>query len=119
MNILATDIIEFEVSFRPNSKGAATSATLIGEDSFACELLINSDDNRFWKANIEEGYYLCNGAVPVSYPPITAGDGLSGTVENEELFASDFCAANAYDNRGSHVENTDGVSWATPYTDDD
>lgn len=96
MNILETDIIEFEVSFRPGSKGAQpTTDQLIGEDSFACELTINADDKRFWKANIEEGYYKCTGTGP------------------------NYCDGASYSARGAHAENTDGISWATPYADDD
>ena len=98
MNILQTDIIEFEVSFRPGSQGLhPASADVIGEDSFACELTNNADDRRFWKANIEEGWYKCQ----------------STTV------AGEFCDGAAYDIRGAHAENGDGISWATPYADDD
>ena len=104
MDILETDIIEFEVSFRPGSAGPQpASVTVIGEDSFACELTINADDKRFWKANIEEGFYKCNSVA-------TAGE---------------FCTGNyidgtaSYSARAGNAENGDGISWATPYADDD
>ena len=61
MNLLSSDIVEFEISFRPNSKPVATSDTLIGEDYFTCKLTRDSDDNRFWTADIAEGYYQCKG----------------------------------------------------------
>ena len=57
MNILETDIVEFEVAFRPGNKGVAQTTGVIGEDSFVCVLSINADDKRFWKATVEEGYY--------------------------------------------------------------
>jgi hypothetical protein len=98
MNILQTDIIEFEISMRPGSQGAQpASVDVIGEDSFACELTNNADDRRFWKANIEEGWYKCT----------------STTTPNT------FCDGAGYDTRGAHAENGDAISWATPYPDDD
>ena len=61
MDIMATDTIEFEVSFRPNSKPTAASNTVIGEDYFTCKLTRDTDDVRFWTADISEGYYQCQG----------------------------------------------------------
>ena len=80
MNIMASDIIEFEVAFRPNSKPIAVSATVIGEDYFVCKLTQDSDDPRFWTADITEGYYQCTAAA--------AGDTGMG--------AGDFCDGLAY-----------------------
>jgi len=83
---------------RPGSQGAQpASVDVIGEDSFACELTNNADDRRFWKANIEEGWYKCTS---------TASAGI-------------FCDGAGYDTRGAHAENGDGISWATPAPDDD
>ena len=44
MDILATDIVSFEISFRPGSKGETTSTSVIGEDSFTCKLTQDSDN---------------------------------------------------------------------------
>ena len=102
MDILQTDIIEFEVSFRPGSQGTQpTSVNSIGEDSFACELTNNADDRRFWKANIEEGYYKCTSNV-------VAGEFCTGNTDSA-----------SYSARAANAENGDGISWATPYADDD
>lgn len=58
MNILSSDVIEFEISFRPGRSPYALASNLIGEDSFSCELAHDVDgDPRFWKATVEEGYY--------------------------------------------------------------
>ena len=61
MDILATDIVSFEISFRPGSKGETTSASVIGEDSFTCKLTQDSDNPQFWTADITDGYYTCSG----------------------------------------------------------
>ena len=61
MDLLSSDIVEFEIAFRPLSKPIATSDSLIGEDYFTCKLTRDSDDNRFWTADIAEGYYQCKG----------------------------------------------------------
>ena len=97
MNILASDIIEFEMSFRPNSKPYATSATAIGEDYFICKLTQDSDSPQFWTADISDGYYLCEASTP-------DGNG-------------DYC--NGVDYSAKSQETQDSVSWATPYADDD
>lgn len=77
MQLLSTDIVSFEVSFRPNSKPIATSADLIGEDYFTCKLTRDSDDNRFWTADITEGYYKCS-AVSAADTGYGAGDFCDG-----------------------------------------
>lgn len=100
MNILSSDVIEFELSFRPGRSPYALDKDLIGEDSFSCELTHDVDgDPRFWKANVEEGFYKCEA--------VTA-DG-----------NNDFCDGSAYSNKDAYNENADAVSWATPYADDD
>lgn len=38
MDIMATDVIRFEVSFRPNSKPTGINSSIIGEDYFTCKL---------------------------------------------------------------------------------
>ena len=64
---MASDIIEFEVSFRPNSKPISTSVDVIGEDYFTCKLSQDTDDKRFWTADISEGYYKCTSGTPNDY----------------------------------------------------
>lgn len=96
MDILASDIIEFEISFRPNSKPYATSTSVIGEDYFICKLTQDSDSPQFWTADISDGYYQCTGSVD--------GNG-------------DYCDGTSYSTK--YQETQDAVSWATPYDDDD
>ena len=98
MDILATDIIEFEISFRPESKPYATSTSVIGEDYFICKLTQDSDSPQFWTADISDGYYQCSATTP---------DGTTG----------DYC--NGSDYSSAFQETQDAVSWATPYDDDD
>ena len=98
MDILSTDIVSFEISFRPGSKGETTSASVIGEDSFTCKLTQDSDNPQFWTADITDGYYTCSGG----------GTPASGT---------DLCFTGNYST--INQETQDAVSWATPYVDDD
>lgn len=60
MDIAATDQVQFELSFRPESEPAATTALAIGEDFVRCSLTIDSSDSRFWQASIVDGYYTCS-----------------------------------------------------------
>jgi len=101
MDILETDIVEFELSFRPGNKGLATVTGVIGEDSMVCVLSINADDKRFWKATIEEGYYTCGGQL----------DGVTGVCN--------LAGGGTFSTRGQYNEAADAISWATPYADDD
>ena len=98
MDILSTDIISFEISFRPNSKGVVTSADVIGEDSFTCKLTQDSDNPQFWKADITDGWYACNGGGALNADGTLCYEGNYGTINQE---------------------TQDAVSWATPYVDDD
>ena len=71
-DIFEDDEIIFEVAFQTSSAvedhgllkfNADNVGERMGEDAFRCALTINSTDNRFWKATLSDGYYMCDGAA--------------------------------------------------------
>ena len=78
MNIMASDEIEFEVSFRPTSKGYASTNAVLGEDYVVCKLTQDSDDKRFWTADISAGYYTCANGVNTEDYGLGTGDYCAG-----------------------------------------
>ena len=59
-NIFATDVVLFELAFRPKTLGKPTDTVSIGEDYVQCEMSRSSTDGAFWSASVAEGYYICN-----------------------------------------------------------
>ena len=98
-NLFATDVVEFELSYRSKSTGVATSNTVLGEDFYICKMSQSSSDNAFWDPDISDGYYTCSTAV-------------SGP--------SDFCAAGTVTEPVTYTAETQSASaWTAPFKDDD
>lgn len=91
-NIMATDIVLFELSYRPGSAGSATDVNSIGEDFARCQLSRGTTDTRFWTAQLSEGYYRCTGSTPAN-----VCDGLS--------YASEVSEATGNDWRSPYIDN--------------
>ena len=104
MNILAADEIEFEISFRPESKGYAATANGLGEDYVVCKLTQDTDDERFWTADISAGYYTCvNGVNTVDYG----------------LGVGDYCGGGVDSYSSKFAETQDDIQWAVDVDDAD
>lgn len=95
----------------------------MGEDAFRCALTINSTDNRFWKATLSDGYYMCDGAA--QYDSTNYGNELgeyadAATADNicQELTPSGNTYAGATD---MTAESATFNNWEIPpnFDDDD
>lgn len=60
-DIFATDVVTFEVNFRPKNQGNAMDTNSIGEDTVSCEMTRKTSDGAFWSANIVDAYVTCKG----------------------------------------------------------
>ena len=60
-DIFATDVVLFELSYRPKLLPAPTDKATIGEDYVQCEMQRSSTDKQYWTAAVSEGYYICKG----------------------------------------------------------
>jgi hypothetical protein len=96
-DIKATDVVLFELAFRPNSLPPATDTATIGEDYVRCEMSRSSTDGAFWSASVTEGYYICKGTD-----------------------VTDVCKGVATDPATLSDDSPESTSdWAAPYTDND
>lgn len=122
-NILATDVVQFELSFIPlsqwlsgtNIAGAAigidnTSFTNLGEDAGRCSLAINTSNNKFWQATLSDAWYKCD--TPTPNPPTLGW----GTASNPNKCSH---AQNTWGADNANIESSSTNNWVTPITDID
>lgn len=96
-DLFATDVVEFELSYRSTSTGVATADGGFGEDFYICKMSQSSSDNAFWDPDITDGYYRCTGGTD-------AVDKCKATIANPVTY---------------NAETQSASSWTAPFKDDD
>lgn len=104
--IYATDVVAFEINFRPSSLPDPKDVDTIGEDQVKCDMTRSTSDGAFWTANVSEGWVACGSLTNVAnrcIPDATVADEMTKYFDNTFWTPSD--------------ESTS--DWTTPFLDDD
>lgn len=119
-DILATDVVQFEIAFIPMSQWLSgtnivgspigidnSSATNLGEDGGRCSLAINTSNNKFWQATLSDVWYKCD------LPSVTPKWGVTASPNKCAVTTNTFGGNNA------NIESSSTNDWDAPITDID